>query len=305
MTLVGVELPGIVAESPMGLLVALGTLDVLSEHVSPGARLWWLADQTGGHRGVIEVTGAATPDDVARLAFQALSDDPLANLLEVAPDLNKVAPPSLHRALTASPAPWTRVLYGLCAEAPLRPNGQAAMTPLAITSFKGRRSVFPTLVRADAAVSEVQLRKVYSGPWRYARNVPTLNLDPAAREQDSARMSVDASADGTRGTPGTLALAVRGLGLIGPLPSRGRRPRLAAVSQRRRTGSGAAESRLVWPVWKQPLSRFGARALLGRDWLQREPDAETLAACGILALYQSAVVAAKDGNRLARARRIA
>lgn len=304
MTPAAVALPGVVAQTPMGLLVALGTLDVLTEHVAPDTRLWWKATQTGGHLAVISVPRALSPDDVAQLVFEALADDPLAGLMEVAADLNKVAPADLHRALTSRGVPWLRVLCGLCAEAPLRPQGQSAMTPLAITSFKGRRSVFATVLRADAAVSEAHLRAVYGGRWSYERKIPTLNLDPAAREQDSARMAADASADGTRGAPGTLPLAVRGLSLLSPLPSRVR-PRLPALNERRSSRSVAAARLLVWPVWERPLSRFGARALLGRDWLEREPDAETLTACGILAIYQSAIVAVKDGSRLARARRIA
>lgn len=288
-----VKLPGVRGQSPMGMLVALGTLDVLAEHADAGARLSW-CDDGAGQCAAITSEGAGTSDDVARAAFEAIRADPLDGLTSVAGDLNKVTPEALHDVLARSGA--ARVLCGLCAEAPLRPQGQAAMTPLAITSFQGRRSVFGTLLSADAGLTEEKLRALFGGPWTYARNVATLNLDPAAREQDSARMAADASADGTRGMPGALSLAARGLSIVAPMPTRsgrGKRPRVAAVH----------DHHLAWPIWREPLTRFGARALMGRAWGAIEPGDAVLDACGVVAVYASEIVAAKDGRRLARAQR--
>lgn len=287
-----VPLPGVRASSPMGLLVALGTLDVLTEHYDAGTRLAW-CDDGSGHCAAITAGGATTPDELADRTFDAIAADSLAAIQSLAKDLNQVTPGALHDAL-GNPG-FPRSVAGLCAEAPLRPAGQVAMTPLVITSFQGRRSVFGTLLRSDADLTERQLSALFSGPWRYARSVATLNLDPGAREQDSARMAADASADGTRGVPGSLSLAARGLTLLPPLPTgsgRGKRPRVAAVH----------EGRFAWPVWTSALTRFGVRALMGRSW-GAVLDGATLDAYGIAAVFESEIVDAKDGRRLAHARR--
>lgn len=287
-----VKLPGVRAQSPMGLLVALGALDLLAEHIDGGARLSWCEDGAG-HCAGITVEGAATSDDVARMAFEAVRADPLDGLNSLAVDINKVTPEALHDVLSQPDVP--RLLRGLCAEAPLRPDGQAAMTLLAIGSFKAN-SFVPAVLRADARTTEVHLRALFGEAWRYARGVASLALDPAARQQDSARMAADASTDKTRGVLGALSLAVRGLALVPPMPvcsGRGRRTRLAAVH----------EHRLVWPVWREPLTRFGVRALMGRSWGAIEPGDAALDACGVVAVYESEIIAAKDGRRLARAQR--
>lgn len=289
------RLEGVRAHNPMGLLVALGTLDLLAEHVDPGARLAWIGDATG-HCAAVQAAGCSTIADLAAGLLGAIEAQPLDQLKAVAADLNKVARDDLHGALAGSTAP--RLLGGLCAEAPLRRTGQVGMTPLVITSFKGRRSVFDTLLRADAALTGRQLLALLNEPWTYAPNVATLGLDPAAREQDSARMAADASADGTRGVPGALPIAARGLVLLPPLPVRSssaRRPRVAAVQ----AGS------LVWPIWTAALTRFGVGTLLGRSWGKLADRAIVLDACDVEAVYASEIVAAKDGRRLARARRLA
>jgi hypothetical protein len=63
------------------------------------------------------------------------------------------------------------------------------------------------------------------------------------------------------------------------------------------------DQRFMWPVWRPPLTRFGVRALVGRAWGTIEPDAATCRAWGVEAIYESEIVRAKDGWRLARARR--
>ena len=290
MNAAAVALPGVRAHTPMGLLVALGALDLLAEHADPAARLSWGEDERG-YRAMLSAGKATTTAALAALVFESLAADRVEYLRDVAPDLNLVMPEALHHALSQPVVP--RVLSGLCAEAPLRTNGCVAMTPLAITSFKGRRSVFATIIRADGSVAEKHIRALLQGPWTYAPKVPTLSLDPAAREQDSARMAADASADGTRGVPGSLSLAARGLALVPPLPAAGGRPRVGAL----RGGT------FTWPVWILPVTRFGARALMGRAW--GADDEAVRSACGVAAVYESEVVAAKDGRRLARARRLA
>lgn len=306
-----ISLPGLRADSPMGSLCAWGGLDLLSRHRDQDARLAW-EESDGSLSAVIETSAAADLPELAQVLADLLRLDRLDALTDVARDLNYIMPDDL-RAVLSDPDQETpsrrsdgasvrHALTGLAAEHPTRPAGQVAMSPLCIASFKGRRSLFGAVTSADDRVAVADLTQVLVGPWRYVKEAPTLGLDPAAREQDSARMGVDASNDGTRGVRGTLSLAIRGFAMIPPLPAHGRRARLACI----------VEHEFAWPVWAPALPAVGVRAILGRRWtkwadghLARDQVASRVAqahGCGVIAVYASAIISAKDGRRLAHSR---
>lgn len=289
-----VVLDGPRADSPMGVLVALGTLSLLTRYGHPEARLGWTATPFG-HRPTITTTAELDLAELSRVVAEAIDADGLTDLKQVADDLNKVMPEDLRGVLSAGPSPSAALLTGLASALPLRPAGQVAMSPLCIVSFKGRRSVFDAIIRQDRSITAVVMRGVLGGPWVYERDQATMGLDPAARRADGALMGPDASADGTRGVAGSLSLATRGLSLVPPLPARGRRPHQGAF----------AESGFAWPVWEPPLPVAAVRMLMGRNWQARAKDPAQLRGAGMVGVYRSRIVEAKDGRRLARATRVA
>lgn len=284
---------GLRAENPMSFLVAIGALEILASHEDRAARLVWRSTENGWRGALL----TSTADDTAGLAevlFNAIQANTLRGLREVAQDLNRVDPSVLRQVLEATDDTGVRrVLGALVAEMPLTSNGFAAMTPMCITSFHGRRSVFGAIVGSDDDLRPWHLLPLLVGEWRGHKGVATLGWDPAMREQDSARMGPDASADGTRGVPGALQLAIRGLHACAPLPCRGRRPRVAAVDG----------SRFIWPIWDSPLRSFGVRNLMGRRW--SDVPRPELDACGVRAVYAAEIVPAKNGRRLAQAHALA
>jgi hypothetical protein len=296
-----IEMTGLRADNPMCVLVALGVIDLVTRGGDDAARLGWDADEHGFH-AVLEST-VGDVEDIASTLKSALKLDDVPALPDVASEINKVLPGDLRKELDEEDSRRRHLLSGLATEYPLRPGGQAAMTPLCMISFRGKRSLFKALAREDGTVTEEDLRDLLIGPWNYERGIGSLNLNPAARIQDSARMGPNASNDGTRGVPGSMPLAVRGMTLVPPLPSRGFPVRVVAChSERSREGQTRRrrESAFVWPVWSPGLTRAGVQLMMSRAWAKR-PNLPN----GVMAVYRSTIAPAKDGNRLTYPTRLA
>lgn len=289
-----IEITGLRADNPMCVLVAFGVIDLLARTGDEGARLSWEADGHGFH-AVLEST-VGDIDDVVATLKSALKLDDVPGLRDVASDINTILPGDLRKELGDPESRRRHLLSGLAAEYPLRPGGQAAMTPLCMISFRGTRSLFKALAKEDSKVTEEHLRVLLIGPWKYEKGFSSLNLNPAARIQDSARMGPNASADGTRGAPGSMSLAVRGMTLVPPLPSRSFPVRVVACrSERSRDGqTRRREAAFAWPVWSPGLTRAGVQSMMSRAWGKRPNPLPP----GVLAVYRSTIAPAKDGSRL-------
>ncbi len=297
-----IPLIGVRGDNPMGMLVALGVFDTVCRLLDSEARLSWREDELGWH-AVLSTTAAESPGQLAEHLGSGLPTDDVSQLKSVASDLNKVTPDDLRSVLSNGEFTASYMLSGLATEFPLRPDGQAPMTSFSLISFRGTRSFFDAVRRADEALTVERIESLLSRPWTYSKGVNSLNLNPAARIQDSARMAPNASADGTRGVAGSLSFAFRGLPLVPPLPTRGRRARVIAC-QTRPSSSARSSVTFTWPIWIPGLSRFGVEAMMGRNWDSRRGQVEG-GAHGIAALFASEIVATKDGRRLAYPTRLA
>lgn len=281
-------LSGLRGDSPVAVLAFYGIATLLS---SANAECWWTARPAGGWQASVRVPGINGTAALADHLVSQIQHNPLTGLLKVAPDANKVMPADLRRVLNDPPSAVRAVVAGLVAECPARSKGQTALSRFTITSFKGKRSVFGTVIREDDHVTAALLHEVLAGPWIHRPDHNTLNLDPSAREQDGSRLGVDPSTSGVRGVGALLPLVIRGLPSVPPLPAAARRVRCGAF----------ADNTFVWPVWSQTLPMRAIPWMASRDWSKRS-EAQRRAA-SVEAVFGASVTEAKDGRRLTYGRR--
>ena len=287
-----VALPGLRADSPAAALVLYG----LAALVGPGA-IRWAGDAQAGWHGELSAERCEDLDGLVEVAVSAIAANPLTDLGSIASDLNKVLPEDWAQAVTRDDAVG-RLASGMCADAPLRPKGQAPMTPLCVVSFYGKSSFFGPAVKQDRdladkrAAAVQQMTALLRESWMRNREVNTLGLDPGARRQDGATIGPDPSADGVRGVPALVPLALRGLATVAPMPA----------AKRVRGGAFSADGReFRWPVFTTPVPTDALPIVAARDWAARAPAQR--AAAGVEAVFASRIL--RDERRLAHGRRIA
>lgn len=279
-------IPGLRGGSPAAALALYGIASLLPANST--AR--WVQD--GG-----DWTAALDVDvsDLVALAerlVNAINADGLASLAAVAKDINEVTPAQFVAHRTAA---VRRVLVGLAAEAPLRPNGNVAITPICTYSFGTRGTLFANAVKQDAALTTEVVRRLLAREATEHKGCNTLGFDPSARRQDGATIGPDPSQDGVRGVPGLVPLILRGLATVSPMPAHGRRVNGGAFA---RTGHSWE---FHWPIFTTPVRCDTLAFLAARDWAAR--SAARRAASGIDAVYASSVL--RDERRLAHGRRVA
>jgi hypothetical protein len=286
-------LSGLRADSPAAALALYGIARLLG---SETAVRWTPEDGSGWHA---EITSdrCADVDELADLLLAGIREDPFSDLQSLAKDVNELMPQTWLAGILREDG-VARLLIGLCAEAPLRAQGQVSLTPLCVYYFGTRGTLFGSAANQDASVSEAVLRSVLLGPWAPKKNCNTLGLDPGARRQDGAIMGPDPSADGVRGVPGLVPLMLRGLATVAPMPG-GVRVRGGAFVRDR----NGAEFR--WPVFTSPIPATAVPMLVGRDWTAR--TAAERAAAGVEAVFASRILRphGRISGRLAFGRRVA
>jgi|GEM_PF-6132156 len=283
-------LPGLSGESPAAALALYGIAQLLAER----AAVQWQA-HGDGWCGALVSDEIGTVDELAQALSDAVAADPLDALQALAKDVNELRPDAWRRGVTGEDGASVRnVIAGLCAETPLRAAGQVPMTPLCVYSFGTRGTLFGNAVKQDAALKPADLRALLVGSWNARKDVNTLGLDPGARRQDGAVIGPDPSADGVRGVPALVPLALRGLAAVAPMPG---------IS---RVGGGAflreaGRVSFSWPIFTTPVTSELLGLVAGRDWRSR--DAAARAAAGIEAVYAAAIL--RDERRLGYGRRVA
>lgn len=287
-----VALPGLRADSPAAALALYG----LAALVGPGA-IRWAGDAQAGWHGELSAEPCESLDGLAEVAVDAINADPLTDLGSIAKDLNKVLPEDWKQAVTRNDAVG-RLASGMCAEAPLRREGQAPFTPLCVISFKGRGSFFGPTIKQDRELTRKrasairQMTAFLREPWMRRKDYNTLGLDPGARRQDGAIIGPDPSADGVWGVPALVPLALRGLATVAPMPA----------SNHVRGGAFIADGpAFSWPVFTTPVPTDALPIVAARDWAARTPAQR--AAAGVEAVFASRIL--RDERRLAHGRRIA
>lgn len=284
-----IPLPGLPAESPAAALALYG----IAHLAGPSARVRW-APSGLRWQAEVAVQGCSDVDGLAGLLVDRINEDSFASIESLAKDVNELMPKDWRAGLDDPAAAIKRLVAGLCAEAPLRPGGQVALTPLCVYSFGSRGTLFGNAAKQDVNIRSKALRGLLTGPWSAARNCNTLGLDPVARRQDGATMGPDPSADGVRGVPGLVPLALRGLAAVAPLPNR---PRVRGGAF---TRDGASVS-FEWPIFTIAVAASSLATMVARRWSQRS-DAQR-AAAGIEAVYSARVL--RDERRVAFGQRVA
>ncbi len=289
MTATAIPLPGLSAESPAAALALYG----LAYLAGPRARVRWSPSGLRWHAEVL-APGCSDIDGLAQLLVDQINEDSFASIETLAKDVNELTAEGWRAGLDGPTAAINRLMTGLCAEAPLRPGGQVALTPLCVYSFGSRGTLFGNAAKQDSSVRVKAIRALLTGPWSAARNCNTLGLDPAARRQDGATMGPDPSADGVRGVPGLVPLALRGLTAVAPLPNR---PRVTGGAFAREGASVSFE----WPIFTIAVAASSLRMVVARRWSQRS-DAQR-AAAGVESVYSARVLRAE--RRVAFGQRVA
>lgn len=282
-----VLLPGLRAGSPAGALALYGIAWLLPA----GSTVRWVDDGHGGWLAAVDA-GTANLGALSTIVVDAIKANGLGSLSEVAKDINEVTP---EQFAVGRPEVVHRVLVGLAAEAPLRANGNLAITPICTYSFATRGTLFGNAAKQDASLTVDDLQRLLAGEAREQKGCNTLGFDPAARRQDGAVIGPDPSADGVRGVPGVVPLVLRGLASVAPMPSIGRRAQGGAFVRNERRWE------FRWPVFTTAVPCDALPLLVARDWGPR--SAAQRAANSVGAVYASRVL--RDERRLAQGRRIA
>jgi hypothetical protein len=287
------RLSGLRADSPAAALALYGIAHLLGSKTT----VRWTPEDSSGWHAEITSDRCTDLDELLDLLLAGIREDPFSDLQTLAKDVNELMPQTWLAGIGRKDG-VARLLIGLCAEAPLRAQGQVSLTPLCVYYFGTRGTLFGTAATQDASVSEAGLRSVLLGPWAPKKNCNTLGLDPGARRQDGAIMGPDPSADGVRGVPGLVALMLRGLATVAPMPG-GARVRGGAFVR----DQNGAEFR--WPVFTSPVPSAALALVAARDWSART-GAER-AAAGVEAVFASRLLRPQGriSGRLALGRRVA
>lgn len=276
-----VELRAVDGSNPVGLLTALGTLSLATRALPPPVRLHWTRAPTGWFP---VITGA--PDLDADGLVTALDEAHAARDLDAElgweNDIMSLTREDVRTLiagrLSAEDAEAAAMVAACVAELPLRPPAEelVAYTPFRLIPRVGRARFLAT-ARGLSEPNDVPaaLRHALLGPARYAR-ANNLRWDPGAKAPVRAYAGEAPTNFGPLAIPGTMLLAVSALRYF-PLVADGH-GRAAC------RGFGVDRTRLVWPLWSEPLSEPATRVLLGLPELYAEqPDPQVLSRYGVVA----------------------
>jgi hypothetical protein len=250
---------GLVGTDPLGLLAALGTLDVVHRNGRPATLRW--TDDVVPEALLTGVDGLTDLIDLASTDAQRWRRSPVLTWGPEAGQPQRDAKPSkedLRRWMAAAldhgngERADIDLLSAIVAEGARAGKGEAKPTHF---HFTAGQQQFLAMVRELAdAVSKERIEEAVIGPWRRASTLPVLGWE-AGGERIYAVRATNPASDKKFGTPGADWLAFLGLTFF---PVVARRRRLET------TGCAAQWKRgwFRWPLWTLPVGADVARSLL-------------------------------------------
>ena len=300
----GIVLRGLDGSNPLGLLAALGLLDVVAQQEGR-ARLLWCDE--GAWRPVLLGAG----EDRGRLIDLVMEDatrwrtEPALALSY--PVQDKEGRNKVEEDLKPPPAIMASFLRRLAEAATSKARrgvdlAAAFASDVVVAGSKEKPAVKPTALHFTAgqqsflkmakvllgALTPEDIAESLFGPWRYARDLPVMRWD-STRCTDYALLARAPADDKASGVPGADWLALLGLTNFPVAPIRGELLTTGC------TGSWL-NSCFCWPLWSAKLGRDAARALIGMGSLARMSESERRAR-GIVAVFQSSIRRHPNGGR--------
>lgn len=293
------ELPGLLGHNPVGLLAALGTLDVTSRALPdrPVTLRW-----TDSLEPIAVLRG---PDSIDHLT--ALCDDdrlhwsgsPVLRWPDEDPlDDVKTTPETLRRWVAEvvgsvlavgrpEGRPWADLclLNGLVAEGALAGKGDTKPTHLHFTA--GQQKFLAMARELQAGVDVERFREAVGGPWRYDSPLPSFGWD-ARGERIHALRGVKPSSEKRLSVPGAEWLGLLGLRFF---------PVTVIDGQLVTTGCDGSWKlgTFTWPLWCVDLPSPTVLALLADRSVAQLPRAQRRR-LGVHHVLRSAIRRSEQGG---------
>ena len=292
------RLDGLEPDNLLAFMALLGLLRVLEEvRIDWRPRVFWTVDEPP-LRPVLRVPATVDDAAVAEAAAEGLNALARRHDFDGLSDLTlspEEAVQRLHRAAAASSERYTGDLWSsLISDAAIAPDGKKVEpTPLCLMFGQGHQHFLSRLAsvpqektppergagRNKIAISEVNcLREALFASWRRPDRTDSFRWDPNedVRYALRARNPTDAKTKETT-QHGANRLAAIGLSVLTVVPRlRFGKAQLAVLGGKR---DSRGRFTFGWPIWSEPTSLAGVRALLGHPHLGRP---ETRKALGIV-----------------------
>ncbi len=276
--------------NPLGLLAALGALDVATRTAPERTTTLRWTDELVPRavlRGPQDVDELVHWVDADRLQWQrsAVLSGPSGTALS---DI-KPSPDQLHAWAGELAENGTRaetdLFAALLAEGAVAGKGDAKPTSL---HFTAGQQQFLTMVRelaekVDAKAIVAALR----GPWRYASTLPTLSWDVRGQRVYALR-GFNPVGDKRTGEPGADWLAFLALTFF-PVAAIGRGLETACCE------GGWKNQSFVWPLWSVPIGAPVVRSLLMDARVRSQAEPERLLR-GVIRLYRAPIRRTEQGG---------
>jgi hypothetical protein len=304
-----VPLTGLSAENPLAFLAAIGALSFVDEGTSDITQMGWRATE-GTWVPFLVGERLRTPADVTSV-IQAVQGErersgDLNEELGWSKDVMKLTRVEFRELLQErSPDSQAAWLVASClAELPPRRDGVSIpYTPLRLIPRVGRARFLEVAMRESKAGAD-HIDACLFEQWTYVSGVQSMRWDPAAPVPARALLAQAPTHLGTRGAPGTIMLAIRGLASF-PLITARRSSARSAWRQHAVPPGMTNRNRFIWPIWNEALELPMVRALLSMKWLheldddrhwRRERAAAQLRAHGIVARFAAPRVTRGDDD---------
>jgi hypothetical protein len=253
-----VVLNGLDGANPIGLLAALGVLQVLSDARLPVRLRWrddggWCPVVIGAEGGLDALVAEIDADRISCVKEPALG-------LEYDGKSDLKPPPAMFRDYLAQlvdrAAPGQRrgVDWAGAFASDIVADNNGNTKPTALHFTAGQQQFLKMATELASGVTPDDVRGALAGPWRYDRPLPVMGWD-ATITRDYALRASNPSNDKKLGVPGADWLALRGLAALPVSP---------VGSRLRTTGciGGWKSGRFRWGLWTVPLNGEMVRSLM-------------------------------------------
>jgi len=276
--------------NPLGLMAALGVLEIVSDRGIPAQLRWrdegiWLP-VVSGCAATIEELIAWIDEDRRDCA----SDTALGLEYDGKHDL-KPAPLVFRQylqELVCESAPESRrsVDWGSAFATDGIVDNKGNTKPTALHFAAGQQQFLKMIADLVSEVTPEDLHEALVGPWRYQRPLPVMAWD-ATMARDYALRASNPSSDKKLGVPGADWLGVRGLPSLPVVPI-GTRLHTTGCT------GGWKNSSFTWPLWTAPLTRDMVRTTLRLDVAAISPTDRV--ARGIGVVFRSRIKRSDQGG---------